>query len=999
MNRFLHIHTMFKHIGHTSVVSALLLATIVGQFSLTADAGAFRAQAWWGDWFPFFSESTSLEAVPLETTSTDFVDVSESFSGSSAQSGYCGDGVTNWELGEQCDDYNTNDGDGCTSSCQGEYCGDGMCNNGENTWSCMSDCPSVCGNWMTEGSETCDDGNTNDGDGCTSSCQSEYCGDGICNNGETASGCVNDCPATCGNWTTEGSEACDDGNTNDGDGCSAACATESCGDGTQQANEECDDGNVNDNDGCSALCKRERCGDAIIQNGETCDEGDLNAASCDPPYNGGCGYCDVVSCEQIRVEGARCGDGVTQYVYEQCDDGNEDFSDGCVACKVAQCGDGYLYEGSEECDDGNILNDDGCSGFCTREDFYCGDGKVQGAEQCDPGTKCSITGVDCRPGVVPCPGGDEDVCEFPKNSGCDYGCSLVCGNGIIDEGETCDLGSECADTGVDCSAVENRPCEGGASCVARSDALDCVYCQKVQHYAAPTSSPFSQSSAYFSRSNSSGRSSSSKSSADIWASVCGNTIKEPGEECDDGNTNDNDGCSASCAVEYCGDTIAQAGEECDDGNKNNEDACTNECKKAYCGDGIIYAGKESCDPGKAGETATCNRDCTVAFCGDKKTNKSAGEQCDSGNPNQRCSSACLTLKETNCCTCYYEAHPECFGRDKAKCSQHDCIDGKDNDGDGTIDSADADCVSSIFNLDASEHEPGVQTNDCAWTGTECKSQFEVNCEDNFAANACEFARTFPGDIVNVPYPPEEVCTSTHDFLEKHSHSGQCSAYFDAVGTCVQCNTADCQRYTHNGCSTMRNEEEARAKAEELVGLLKQHGISSIIVEGKQTGIYGMCVTATTFSVHETGVIQSYAPCTFEALCYEPGQTHKCTDATGNIKTGICCQTKDGYVPFRHYEAIGDPPTCPDVTIEKGICNGQGSAITCARATIPAWTEANIDCKREEDECKKSHPGASFSRKCKGNMVSGIWYPNDWFPASSTPFSCTWHISCDYTCDW
>ena len=32
----------------------------------------------------------------------------------------------------------------------------------------------------------------------------------------------------------------------------------------------------------------------------------------------------------------------------------------------------------------------------------------------------------------------------------------------------------------------------------------------------------------------------------------------------------------------------QDGEECDDGDNNNQNDCTNECKKAKCNDGIIW---------------------------------------------------------------------------------------------------------------------------------------------------------------------------------------------------------------------------------------------------------------------------------------------------------------------------------------------------------------------------------------------------------------------------
>jgi cysteine-rich repeat protein len=76
-------------------------------------------------------------------------------------------------------------------------------------------------------------------------------------------------PPCCGNGVLETGEACDDGNTTDGDGCSAACAIEPpppspcCGNGVLEAGEACDDGNTVDGDGCSATCTLEvgPCGD------------------------------------------------------------------------------------------------------------------------------------------------------------------------------------------------------------------------------------------------------------------------------------------------------------------------------------------------------------------------------------------------------------------------------------------------------------------------------------------------------------------------------------------------------------------------------------------------------------------------------------------------------------------------------------------------------------------------------------------------------------------
>jgi cysteine-rich repeat protein len=62
--------------------------------------------------------------------------------------------------------------------------------------------------------------------------------------------------------------------------------------------------------------------------------------------------------------------------------------------------------------------------------------------------------------------------------------------------------------------------------------------------------------------------------------ACGNGISNAGEECDDGNNVDGDGCSARCLKEFCGDGVRQAGlgEQCDDGNNNGGDGCSATCE-------------------------------------------------------------------------------------------------------------------------------------------------------------------------------------------------------------------------------------------------------------------------------------------------------------------------------------------------------------------------------------------------------------------------------------
>ena len=62
--------------------------------------------------------------------------------------------------------------------------------------------------------------------------------------------------AVCGDGVVGAGEACDDGNTADGDYCSADCSEELaiCGDGIVGGDEDCDDGNTADGDACPANC-------------------------------------------------------------------------------------------------------------------------------------------------------------------------------------------------------------------------------------------------------------------------------------------------------------------------------------------------------------------------------------------------------------------------------------------------------------------------------------------------------------------------------------------------------------------------------------------------------------------------------------------------------------------------------------------------------------------------------------------------------------------------
>ncbi|MGH1342208.1 MAG: DUF4215 domain-containing protein [Nannocystales bacterium] len=94
-------------------------------------------------------------------------------------------------------------------------------------------------------------------------------------------------------------------------------------------------------------------------------------------------------------------------------------------------------------------------------------------------------------------------------------------------------------------------------------------------------------------------------------SICGNNTMDPGEACDDGNTDDDDGCTSLCMSATCGDGFVQKDfEQCDDGNDDNTDECI-ACVLAECGDGFVQEGVEECDDGNGDDGDECANDCTL----------------------------------------------------------------------------------------------------------------------------------------------------------------------------------------------------------------------------------------------------------------------------------------------------------------------------------------------------------------------------------------------------
>jgi cysteine-rich repeat protein len=133
------------------------------------------------------------------------------------------------------------------------------------------------------------------------------------------------------------------------------------------------------------------CGDGVAVGSEACDDGS----------NNGAGY---GSCAADCGLGPRCGDGVLDVDFEQCDNGlNSDryatredaCAPGCVLPAV--CGDAVVQPTfGEQCDLGTTSNSGdygGCNADCTVGP-HCGDGVVQEIEQCDDGN--STDGDGCN---------------------------------------------------------------------------------------------------------------------------------------------------------------------------------------------------------------------------------------------------------------------------------------------------------------------------------------------------------------------------------------------------------------------------------------------------------------------------------------------------------------------------------------------------------------------------------------------------------------------------
>ncbi len=373
---------------------------------------------------------------------------------------WCPDGYLD-HAGETCDDGNNVAGDGCDAMCQVEY-----------GWFCepSPDGPTVCHPeseempedmhynpvWCPDGmldhaGETCDDGNSDAGDGCDPTCQVEEGWHCDITTGYTPTTCFMDgddetsdpyynpdwCPDS---MLDHAGETCDDGNDMPGDGCDPHChvepgwfceETEGFNPTYCYQNVETFPGPDTGAEGLSNY-HEEWCGDGMLDHGgETCDDGNRDSGDgCDPTCHVEPGWmCEATGgftpTPCVPAEGEMPppmpmpmpmpGDEIEHY-------------------NPAWCPDSMLDHSGETCDDGNDMPGDGCDPTCHVEPgWFCEETQGYNPTPCHP-----------EGAVPPPPMPGMPIVEVEHYN------PAWCPDSMLDSiGETCDDGNDMPGDGCD----------------------------------------------------------------------------------------------------------------------------------------------------------------------------------------------------------------------------------------------------------------------------------------------------------------------------------------------------------------------------------------------------------------------------------------------------------------------------------------------------------------------------------------------------------------------
>jgi cysteine-rich repeat protein len=279
------------------------------------------------------------------------------------------------------------------------------------------------------------------------------------------------------------------------------------------------------------------------------------------------------------------------------------------SCQPSTCGDGYTDAMSEQCDDGNAMPGDGCEpGSCT---YTCASDTECAPSACRMAA-CSATTHTC---VDTGPAPDGELCG--AGGTCTGGACITpgCGDGMVVPPETCDtaIAGSCPSSCDDGDTCTLDVLIGEGSCTARCTTAS-VTCASGDGCCPSGCTGFSDLDC---------------------PNICGDGRIADGELCDDRNMLNNDGCSSSCMVEP---NFACTGEPtvCQCLSPVGSACCPNNtcAPGGACSFGICAGCGEATQACCAGRTCNAPNFClssnTCGACGGDDVACCPGDTCDAG---------------------------------------------------------------------------------------------------------------------------------------------------------------------------------------------------------------------------------------------------------------------------------------------------------------------------------------------------------------------------------
>ncbi|MCC6622232.1 MAG: hypothetical protein IT385_13295 [Deltaproteobacteria bacterium] len=488
-------------------------------------------------------------------------------------------------------------------------------------------------------------------------------------------------------------------------------------------------------------------------------------------------------------------------------------------------------------------------------------------------------------------------------------------------------------------------------------------------------------------------------------SVCGNSIVEAGELCDDGeNVGAYDGCFGCIQLgPYCGDGRRDhAFEQCDDGEANGQpNKCNLTCSGPTppdCGNGVQETG-EACDLGEANSNtadALCRTDCTPKRCGDNVVD--TGEACDAGNANGGsicgCQDSCTFASADKVCressggAC--DVTEFCTGQGACPANTHL---------NGTV------CRPVDGACDVAELCDGTSaqcpTDTVAGTNVECRPSAGI-CD--VAENCGGVSKLCPANDIKRPptyvcrpseggCDPAETCTGEsalcpNDVISEagtvcNESTGECDIAEECDGESAACPTnafADAETVCHESMGECDPTVYCSGDSAEC----DYDGFFGVGVVCREAG--GDCDSAedcdglspdcpeTGYDDNTTVCRPAAGPCDKEELC--PGDSAECPEVDSFFGNDTPCrEAVDEACDYTEY-CEGNSTQCPeDVVVgadvnchtAEGECDTNGTCDGFGACSWTGYAEAGTVCR------PAAEGGCDFEETCNGDDP---WCPED-----------------------